>query len=126
MVLAYSTKDSATREWNKLTGEEFGRWEFNIGASKSTTEQKYAAQVIFSPSLNVDGTFIEAPEASTIKVGNAEADEQPTVEQLNFPIKIVRYFGTKPLVEGHRWGWPSYGSEYPYAAFHSPEQQATL
>ena len=47
--------------------------------------------------------------------GNAEENEN-----LNFPPKIVRYYGMTAL-DGHPWGWPSYDSQYPKIAFHDPQ-----
>ena len=37
-------------------------------------------------------------------------------------MRIVRYEGLEPLPEEERWGAPSFGAEYPLAAFHSPER----
>ena len=37
-------------------------------------------------------------------------------------LRVVRYEGLQPLRKGERWGFPSYGTSYPLAAFHLPEQ----
>lgn len=124
--LTYSGSDSTIREYNEMTGEEFGVWSTEIGASRSKTPEGEVIKLPFTPTLNVDGCFGEAPSAEVIKVGRAYADDEPSMERLNFPLKVVRYFGTRELPAGQRWGWPSYSGEYPYAAFHSPQDEFTL
>ena len=37
-------------------------------------------------------------------------------------MRVVRYEGMRPLPEGEQWGAPSFGGEYPFAAFHAPEE----
>ncbi|MBO5655667.1 MAG: hypothetical protein J6R87_01250 [Rikenellaceae bacterium] len=124
--LAYSGSDSTIREHNEMTGEEFGVWSTEIAASRSKTPESEVVKLPFTPTLNIDGCFNEAPAAQVIKVGRTYADDVPSMERLNFPLKVVRYFGMKELPLGQRWGWPSYGGEYPYAAFHSPQEMFTL
>ena len=40
-----------------------------------------------------------------------------------FAARVVLYEGMRPLPEGERWGFPSYGGSYPYAAFHHAAQR---
>lgn len=124
--LAYSGSDAATREYNEMTGEEFGVWTTEIIASRSQTPEGEVIKLPFTPSLSVDGCFGEAPAAKIIKVGRTYADDEPSMERLNFPLKVVRYFGMRELPSGQTWGWPSNGGEYPYAAFHAPQEMFTL
>lgn len=124
--LAYSGSDSSIREYNEMAGDEFGVWSTEIGASRSKTPEGEVIKLPFTPSLSVEGCFSEAPAAKIIKVGRAYAEAEPTMERLNFPLKVVRYFGLKELPSGQTWGWPSYGREYPYVAFHSPQEEFTL
>ena len=124
--LAYSGSDATIREYNEMTGEEFGVWTAEIGASRSQTPEGEVIKLPFTPTLSVDGCFGEAPAAEIIKVGRAYADDEPSMERLNFPLKVVRYFGMRELPSGQRWGWPSNGGEYPYAAFHAPQEGFTL
>ncbi|MBO5656249.1 MAG: hypothetical protein J6R87_04275, partial [Rikenellaceae bacterium] len=124
--LAYSGSDSTIREYNEMTGEEFGVWATEIIASRSQTPEGEVIKLPFTPSLSVDGCFGEAPAAKIIKVGRTYADDEPSMERLNFPLKVVRYFGMRELPSGQTWGWPSNGGEYPYAAFHAPQERFTL
>ena len=49
-----------------------------------------------------------------MQVGDRDADEVAKVEA-----RVVRYEGMRALPAGERWGFPSYGAEYPFAAFHA-------
>ncbi|MBP3425594.1 MAG: hypothetical protein J6K81_02590 [Rikenellaceae bacterium] len=124
--LSYASRDAAVGERNELTEDEFGAWSAAIRGSGSSVERAEVAEVIFSPTINVEGCFVEAPGASVPKVGSVNANDEPTIERLDFPVKVLRYFGTRELAAGTIWGWPSYGRVYPYAAFHDPEQNFTL
>lgn len=124
--LSYQSGDAAVEEFNQMTKQEFGTWSVAIVETGSPTEQADITRVVFTPSIGVKGCFVEAPEAEVIKVGSLHADSMPTLERLNFPVKVARYFGTQKLTDGTLWGWPTYGEEYPYAAFHDPEREFTL
>ena len=59
--------------------------------------------------------YASAPSAQVMQVGDRDADQVATVEA-----RIVRYKGLRDLPDGESWGFPTYGQDYPFAAFHSP------
>lgn len=105
--------------------ERFNReWQTTLGSWSRTTDSRITLQgakresePIFSPSLSVAGVVASAPSALLLEVGDRESDELA-----ESALRIVRYEGLQALPEGERWGFPSYGSSYPLAAFHLPER----
>ena len=72
------------------------------------------ANPLFCPTISTSGIHASAPSAMIMQVGDRDAD---TVGEVS--MRIVRYEGMRPLPAGERWGAPSFGEEYPFAAFHS-------
>ncbi len=73
---------------------------------------------MLAAAVSVAGTVPGAPSARLVYVGGAEGDGPP--DDLNFEPVAVRLPGMAALPPGERWGWPSYGAEYPLAAFSWP------
>ena len=112
-----SEGDGAVARHNAQNDEVFGRW--------SSTTLSYAAKMgsqrltndLFCPTISATGVHATAPSALIMQVGDRDADAKEEVA-----MRIVRYEGMEPLPEGESWGAPSFGAEYPLAAFHSPRR----
>lgn len=123
-TLRYREGDGSTARWDESKKEILGRWSAPI-LNRFAKEGEYNyMNPMFTPTLNVEGSYPDAPDASLAQAGDRErGDYSADIENLNFPAKIVRYAGVEPLGEGQRWGWPSYGTGYPRIAFHDPGAQ---
>ena len=127
-TLRYQPGDGSIARWDSANKEILGRWSAPILNRFAKEGEQIYSNPIFTPTLNKTGEYPDAPEASLAQVGDRDrsgnAEEN---ENLNFPPKIVRYYGMTAL-DGHPWGWPSYDSQYPKIAFHDPqgEQPFTL
>lgn len=127
-TLRYQPGDGSAARWDESHKEILGRWSAPILNRFAKEGEQIYSNPIFTPTLNKTGEYPDAPEASLAQVGDRDrsgnAEEN---ENLNFPPKIVRYYGMTAL-DGHPWGWPSYDSQYPKIAFHDPqgEQPFTL
>lgn len=118
--LEYSTGDGYVSRWNVNNDQTMGYWDTEIQNVFSNYTLEREKSVVFTPSLNSLDMVRYAASAQVLQVGARDSYGQQNdySEDLNFPIKIVRYLGMKPLEAGESWGWPSYGNEYPFAAFH--------
>ncbi len=119
ITLQYADGDGATARLNVQEGGKFGRWQVQLGNLFAQKEETIYENPLFCPTLNQSGDYPDAPSASLPQVGNREQETETALE-LNFPAKIVRYVGLVALPQSERWGWPSFGSEYPLSAFHLP------
>ena len=117
-TLAYrSDAGGAVTRFNLKNEDEFGRWHYMADsyAAKQTTKQ--FVNPLFCPTLSAGKVVEGAPSAWLMQVGDSQSDALS--EKC---LRIVRYDGMRPLPEGERWGFPSFGREYPLAAFHLPEE----
>ena len=112
-----SEGDGAVARHNAQNDEVFGRW--------STTTPSYVAKMgserltnsLFCPTISTTGVHASAPSALIMQVGDRDADATEEVV-----MRIVSYEGMESLPEGESWGAPSFGAEYPLAAFHFAER----
>ena len=107
--------DGAVTRYNAQSGEIFGQWSTTIESQVATMGRERKSNPLFCPTISATGIYASAPSASIMQVGDRDADSVGEVS-----MRVVRYEGMRPLPEGERWGAPSFGGEYPYAAFHSP------
>lgn len=115
-TLCYRTEgDGAVARHNAQTQEHFGQWSTTTASYAATMGHERRANPLFCPTISSAGIYASAPSAIIMQVGDRDAD---TVGEVS--MRVVRYEGLRPLPEGERWGAPSFGGEYPYAAFHSP------
>lgn len=116
LALCYRTEgDGAVARYNQSSGEVFGQWLHQSSSYLADQGVEQRRNKLFCPTLNATGIFHSAPSASIMQVGDRDADQVAAVAT-----RIVRYAGMRPLPAQERWGYPSFGREYPYAAFHSP------
>lgn len=96
-------------------GERFdGGWNADMPSGGLPGELR-SENPMLAAAAQVAGTVSGAPSARLVYVGGAEGDGPP--DDLNFEPVAVRWLGMAALPDGQRWGWPSYGAEYPLAAF---------
>ena len=122
-TLRYQTGDAYAARWDQAQQTVFGLWSTEIYNRFAEEGEQVYQNPLFVPTLNETGAFADVPQASLIQVGDRYDDGTEDYENLNFPAKIVRFCGMKSLDQG-RWGWPSYGMEYPKIAFHDPSGDA--
>lgn len=118
-TLRYQEGDGYAARWDQAQQTIFGRWSTEILNRFAEEGEQIYQNPLFVPTLSETDSFADVPQASLIQVGDRSNNETEEYENLNFPAKIVRFCGMKNLDEG-RWGWPSYGTQYPKIAFHDP------
>lgn len=118
-TLRYLEGDGYAARWDQAQQTVFGRWSTEIFNRFAEEGEQIYQNPLFVPTLNVSGAYADVPQASLIQVGDRTSDGTDDYENLNFPAKIVRFCGMQTLESG-RWGWPSYGDQYPKIAFHDP------
>ena len=117
-TLAYhSEAGGAVERFNREWSTKLGSWSRTTHSEVALQGEKREVQLIFSPTLSVAGIVATAQSALLLEVGNRDGDELSDTA-----LRVVRYEGLQPLPDGERWGFPSYGTSYPLAAFHLPEQ----
>lgn len=118
LVWEYAAGDRATAAWNVANGGHLGRWSVSVGNPWQGDKVRTYCNPLFTTSVNMDGVVPSALSASVLAAGDMASVADDRDEDLNFPVKVVRYLGMKELPEGQFWGWPSFGNSYPLAAFH--------
>ena len=114
LTLAYRTEgDGAVERFNSNAESPLGEWTTQIDSRITTRGERREFNPLFTPTLNTT-PHASAPSAQVMQVGDRNADEVAKVEA-----RVVRFEGMRALPAGERWGFPSYGAEYPFAAFHS-------
>lgn len=115
-TLAYSSEaGGAVERFNREQQTTLGRWSRTTDSTFALQGEKREAHPIFSPTLSVAGVVASAPSAWLLEVGDRDGDEIA-----DSALRIVRYEGMRELPAGERWGFPSWGTSYPLAAFHLP------
>lgn len=109
--------DGAVKRYNDHAQERFGEWSFESDSYLAADGVKTSRNGLFCPTISTTGIFASAPSAEVMQVGDRDEDEVEGVAA-----RIVRWGGMRTLPADERWGYPSFGRDYPYAAFHSPEQ----
>ena len=126
IVFQYQDGDGAVARWNQENQQKIGRWKAGIENCFTEKGEQSCINPVFCASLNRTGDFPDAPNASLLQVGNRDLYTEEWSESLNFPAKVVRFFGMESLPNGEIWGWPSYGNSYPLVTFHTPEKDFSL
>lgn len=117
-TLAYrSEAGGAVERFNREWATTLGSWSRTTHSEVALQGEKREAQLIFSPTLSVAGVVATAQSAMLLEVGDRDGDELADTA-----LRVVCYEGLQPLRKGERWGFPSYGTSYPLAAFHLPGQ----
>lgn len=117
-TLRYQTGDGTVNRWDQANNQRMGSYSWPITNRFAKEGESISLNPLFTASINSEGEYPDAPAASLVQAGDRGADTFSDVEELNFPAKIVRYFGLAALPEAQRWGWPSYRPDYPLIAFH--------
>ncbi len=125
-TMRYQSGDGAVSRWNRQNSERFGSYSWNIQSRFAKDGESVFENPLFTASLSVAGNFPDAPAAILTQAGDRETDITQDVEELNFPPKIVRYLGMAELPTSQKWGWPSYGTNYPFLAFHHDGDSADI
>lgn len=113
--LRYKPGDATIERFKNKTGVDYGAWVASVENKFAQAGERIRENPLFTASFDEKGSLNGAADASLIVAGNRNSEEG----DLNFPPKIVRYTGLKKLPQQQRWGWPSYGEEYPLVMFHS-------
>ncbi|MBR4854654.1 MAG: hypothetical protein IKU88_08000 [Alistipes sp.] len=117
-TLAYrSEAGGAVERFNREWATTLGSWSRTTQSEVALQGEKREVQLIFSPTLSVAGVVATAQSAMLLEVGDRDGDELADTA-----LRVVCYEGLQPLPKGERWGFPSYGTSYPLAAFHLPGQ----
>ncbi|MDR0954749.1 MAG: hypothetical protein LBM20_05140 [Rikenellaceae bacterium] len=114
----YRSGDAATERASGEGGMPYGAWEAEVFNRYGLSGRATYPNPLFTATIDRTQALSSAPAASMIVVGDRDQREGVS----NFPAKIVRYLGMKPLPAGQRWGWPTYANQYPLVMFHSKNE----
>ncbi len=117
-TLAYRSEGGAVARYDDETGGTMGEWSCDTSSQAALRGEERIASPLFCPTLNAVQVYASAPSASVVQVGDRDDEGEG-----GFAARVVLYEGMRPLPEGERWGFPSYGGSYPYAAFHHAAQR---
>lgn len=117
-TLCYRSEGGSVARYEDETGEKIGSWSFSTTSQAALRGEDIQRNPLFCPTLNAVEVYASAPSASLPQVG----DRDSTLDA-DFGARVVRYEGMRPLPDGEKWGFPSYGTDYPYAAFHHAAQR---
>lgn len=127
LTLRYRDEDGSVNRQDSAQKEVLGLWSTKSPCRFSRIRHKTYGNPLFSPSLHPRGNYPDAPEASILQVGDrSRQGTAPSKETLNFPPKIVGYLGMTHLNQGNRWGWPSFGTQYPRLCFQEAQPPFNL
>ena len=115
-TLAYRSEGGAVARYNDSAGTVMGQWSFDTASQAALRGEQREVNRLFCPSLNAVQVYASAPSASVVQVGDRDGETETAA-------RVVLYEGMKTLPAGERWGFPSYGGSYPYAAFHHASQR---
>lgn len=113
-TLAYRADGGgAVARFEAESGERLGEWSFATPSRIALQGERRSVNGLFCATLGATGVYSSAPSAEVIWTGDRDADDDADTA-----VRIVRYEGLRTLPAGERWGYPSYGTSYPSAAFH--------
>lgn len=116
--LAYRLGDEAVEEWKGQTGERFGEWSAPIYNLFAKDGARSLENNLFVASLSERGGVALAPSASLISTKSNSKRGHETVQNLNFPTKIISFRGMCDLPDGELWDYPRSGDKrYPLLTF---------
>lgn len=115
--LEYGEADGEVRRFNSANDTNLGLWVKRTGRYGSIKGEESIICDCFSPTLGVRGQYANAESALLMRLG--DRDNIAESEDYVSP-RIVRWLGMRALPNGERWGFPTFGSKYPLAAFHLP------
>lgn len=114
--LAYRSEGGGSvNRYNNREDTSLGVWATKSDSYIARQGVEKKENALFCPTLTTTGILPSAPSAGVLSVGDRDSD---TLEEHN--VRIVLYEGLVPLPKGESWGFPSGGTEYPFAAFHYP------
>lgn len=122
VTFRYAPGDAAATRWDSTHGDVLGRWSVAVTHAFALPGEQLRADPLFTPTLSRRDCFPDAPAAWLMQA--APTNAASTELELNFPAKIVLWAGMVPLPADQRWGWPTYGTSYPLAAFLYPGPDA--
>ena len=114
-ILGYRTEtDGAVERFNQEAESPLGEWHYTMKNRISKPAIKRILNPLFSPTLTLKSDP-HCPSAEIMQVGNRDSESEATT------MRVVSYRGLRPLSQGERWGYPSFGGSYPCAWFCSDE-----
>lgn len=119
LIFRYRGGDGAVERFNASGGGPLGQWSAEVVNPYASCDNRVFENALFTPSVNTTQVLPSALSASWLQAGDRDTNGDVYSDDLNFPPKVVRYAGMETLPSGERWGWPSFGTEYPATAFHS-------
>lgn len=122
VTLLYTDLDGTVMRSNEANKSKYAAWRWDNKSVSAKDKELLSVNPLFAPTLNEEGGFPQARSASMMKTGDRDGRTDGKNDgSLNFAPKICRYMGMRNLGGGESWGYPSYGNQYPYAAFHDGE-----
>lgn len=122
VTLAYGEDDAAVARFNRRTGQRLGHWSFSPDSKATLDGEKRLVNPLFSATVSENENCLNARSAWIMQVrATDETSDDPLIG--NFPTRIVRYAGCRPLAGGESWS--DGGTRYPLAAFHFAGDQHT-
>lgn len=103
----------AVTRYNTKEATQVGQWSAATDSYISIDKRERGENPLFCPTLSQTDIVADAASAALVSVGDRDADELA-----ESAIRVVSYRGLQPLPAGERWGFPSDGDAYPFAAFH--------
>lgn len=120
LYFRYQEGDGTVARWDQSQKQTMGMWTAQIENIFAREGTEYYHNPLFTPTISRTGVYSEAPTASVIQVGDRAAKGlNPDPDNPNFPAKVVRFDGMKPLPPDSWWGWPGHGTSYPKISFHN-------
>ena len=98
----YCSGDGASAAFNTANGGRLGRWSVQTGNPWRRSQERVYENPLFTTSVNLTGFVSSAPSASVVAAGDMDASSEGA-DDLNFPAKVVHYFGLRELPRGERW-----------------------
>ena len=121
-ILGYQSGDGAAATYTKGEERELGTWDCHVENYATKRSTKSLLNPLFHPTASFAGAYSSAPSAMVLTVGDRDImSDVAAIEP-----RIVLYHGIVPLPEGEYWPSPSSRANYPLAAFHSKDMNATL
>lgn len=113
----FRTGDGAVTRYNMDHGSDYGSWMGMFNKYTYSKDEESIYNPLFTASISSTLIIPYARNAKLISAGDRGRRSAHLDEELNFEPKIVSYLGMKPLGGDDKWGYPSYGTKYPYVTF---------